>query len=1239
MTGTPWAHSSRVATLFVLLLSLASVAGLRALAQAPPVVATSTVTLAAGFSAGPAVTDACGDLYVYEGGATGIVEIEAGTGKVTTIIANAQGYNSSGTALYMDPEKKNLYFPDFSNFYTTHFDQLPITNCVPGAINDAFANNLGDLGNYYYGTVQDAAGDAAGNVYFNTSSNVTQAIYKETYSASAETYADSQILTWKNNIVFIAADAAGDVFFVDNVSQNVYELAISGTSYPDPPTILVQAAAFKTISGLSFDPLGNLYIADSGASLIFEVPLENGALNPADVFATAAVGAPYKVSVDASHNIYLSNGQGAAKLKPGSAIAPATAVGSTSATFPITYVFNAATTPESISVANGTSITAPFAIGTGATGACAVGTAQAALSSCTVNLTYTPTAVGKQTSAVTLGYSSSALMSDVFGVGQGAAATIDPGTITPSTTTLTAPSGVTVDSVGNVFVTDSTANTLTEFAAGSAGSGTTISTGTLSLSGPKGVAVDPAGNIFIADTGNNRVVEIPVVNGVLTNASAFALSPTLKAPQGVAVDGSGNLFISDTGDNNLLLIPNINGALSFAAAQSFGASLDGPTALAFDQNGDLFLAESGNNDVLEFTAPVGSAAQVQVAAGFTTPTGLATDASNSLFVVDSGSGSVVRFPNVNGVLGEKTLVGGTIFNPIGVAVDASGNLYVTDSTDSLVAEIARVTAALQFGGVNVGATGTETSQINSSGNLPLTFMTPDYTIQAASAPGFVVTGDTCIGATLAPGSACAVTATYTPTAPQLNAQENLTLSANGSNGTPIIQLIGTGAHLSPSTLTLVLTSPAGATTLNAGQSVTFTATIGTGTDTAVVGGSVEFFVNGTQVETVKVKSGSAVLTLKDGLPGGQAVVVATYTDDVIHYGSSSAQLTETVNALSDTMTLAISGATLYINPLSVNDNSANAAGPAITLTATIVPSSSVAPGGTVTFFAGSTNLGIISVVPSSSGGYVAQFATTALRAGTTNVVEDGSYLSSYNITAVYSGDNIYEGANAGAGPIYVVGPPPLSAAPVCATESTPTCHVNTTGATFTVTPTSPTITVASSTASGQVSGSATLTITSYGGWQGVLTFTCAGLPAYATCAPFPGAPVVNYSTAAVTYPQQTISFIINTNVAPLAPTASSMIWWVGGMGGLALLMVRRRIRKLGYLRAGQWMSVAGLLLLMVTSIMGVTACSSSSKTFTTPTGTSNVTVTVRGAQGIPTTTNVALQDSSVPPINITLVVK
>jgi hypothetical protein len=476
--------------------------------------------------------------------------------------------------------------------------------------------------------------------------------------------------------------------------------------------------------------------------------------------------------------------------------------------------------------------------------------------------------------------------------------------------------------------------------------------------------------------------------------------------------------------------------------------------------------------------------------------------------------------------------------------------------------------------------------------------------------------------------------------PELNAQEKLNLQSNAANGTPVMELVGTGAHETPSTLTLA-TNPAGTTTIAAGHPITFVATVGTGANTATPGGSIKFFVNGSQVGSAPVSNDTASITLNNGLPTGAAVTVtATYTGDVINYSGSTASLTLNVTPLSDSLTLAIAGpvGSFWTNPYSANDITTNAAGPAITLTATLTPSYTIIPGGTVTFYAGSTALGTVSVTP-GSGVFTAVLTTTALRAGTTTQVENGSFTTTYNLTAVYSGDATYLTDSTAATPIAIVAPYVIP--PACATTTPATCELNTTGAYFTLTPTNPTITAAAN--GGPSSGSTTLSINSYGGWSGILNFTCSGLPKYASCNPYPGYPSgIPSSPTAVATPTS-VDFIINTNQTPIKSTGS-MIWWVSGILGFMLLVMRRRVKLSGYLRAGQLFTLLGAALLLTGSAIGMSGCSTSTYTYITPAGSYTINVAVSAAQ-----LNPALQsseagatyppDTNVPGFQITLVVQ
>jgi hypothetical protein len=161
-----------------------------------------------------------------------------------------------------------------------------------------------------------------------------------------------------------------------------------------------------------------------------------------------------------------------------------------------------------------------------------------------------------------------------------------------------------------------------------------------------------------------------------------------------------------------------------------------------------------------------------------------------------------------------------------------------------------------------------------------------------------------------------------------------------------------------------------------GQSVTFTATVsaaapGAGTPT----GSVTFNEGGTPLATNALSGGSATYTTSS-LSVGAHSITAVYNDDNNFNGSTSATLTQTVNAASTTTSVGSSA-----NP--------SVSGQTVFFTATV---SVVAPGagtptGTVTFKDGGTTLGT-----GTLSGNQASLATASLS------------VSSHSITAVYAGD-------------------------------------------------------------------------------------------------------------------------------------------------------------------------------------------------------------------------------------------
>src|ERR1019366_8381885 len=220
---------------------------------------------------------------------------------------------------------------------------------------------------------------------------------------------------------------------------------------------------------------------------------------------------------------------------------------------------------------------------------------------------------------------------------------------------MTLPTGVAVDSSGNLYFADSLNNRIRKL------SGSTVSTiagnGLFSRSGdggaatsaqlnaPMGAAVSPAA-LYIADTANNTVRSVAngVISGVAgTGTAGFAgdggaaTGAQLNAPFGVAVDAGGNLYIAEFSNNRVRKVGTNgntstlagNGVSGFSGdgGQATGAQLNGPQGVAVDSLGNVYIADTNNNRVRK-VAPNGVITTVAGtgSAGFSGDGGLAVNA-------------------------------------------------------------------------------------------------------------------------------------------------------------------------------------------------------------------------------------------------------------------------------------------------------------------------------------------------------------------------------------------------------------------------------------------------------------------------------------------------------------------------------------------------------------------------------------------------------------------------------------
>jgi uncharacterized protein YjiK len=165
------------------------------------------------------------------------------------------------------------------------------------------------------------------------------------------------------------------------------------------------------------------------------------------------------------------------------------------------------------------------------------------------------------------------------------------------------PVGVAVDLFGNLYIADRSNHKIrkinsTGYVSTIAGSGAIGSADGQGLSAsfraPNGITVDSVGNLYIADTENHRICKINSTGYVSTIASA-----TFNYPWGIVVDSFGNLYIADNRNHRIRKI-NTTGHVStiagrhrgFSDGQGLIAEFNYPTGVAFDPSGYLYVTET-----------------------------------------------------------------------------------------------------------------------------------------------------------------------------------------------------------------------------------------------------------------------------------------------------------------------------------------------------------------------------------------------------------------------------------------------------------------------------------------------------------------------------------------------------------------------------------------------------------------------------------------------------------------------
>jgi len=311
--------------------------------------------------------------------------------------------------------------------------------------------------------------------------------------------------------------------------------------------------------------------------------------------------------------------------------------------------------------------------------------------------------------------------------------------------TLNGPIGVAVDASENIYIADAVNQRIRRVSRGTistlAGNGTNSYAGdggaatSAEMSSPTGVAVDSFGNVYIGDSGNNVVRMVTsgtistAVGNVCTSTTTIpcgagqggdggpATAAQLNYPLGVAVDSAGNLYIADSNNN---VIREVSGGI--ISTVSFTLRLNHPVDVAVDSARNLYIADLNNSRIVKVTAAgISTVFAGNGTSGFSGdggpaskaelsfPTGVAVDGAGNVYIADTDNQRIRKVGpdgNITTIAGtgqygytDGLASAATFASPGGIAVDPAGALYIADTGNNVIRHLEPPAPVLSTSGV------------------------------------------------------------------------------------------------------------------------------------------------------------------------------------------------------------------------------------------------------------------------------------------------------------------------------------------------------------------------------------------------------------------------------------------------------------------------------------------------------------------------------------------------------------
>jgi streptogramin lyase len=193
-----------------------------------------------------------------------------------------------------------------------------------------------------------------------------------------------------------------------------------------------------------------------------------------------------------------------------------------------------------------------------------------------------------------------------------------------------------------------------------------------SIVNPQAVAIDSVGSVWVTNFSSNTVTKLASTG--LTGVNTTAGSQVQK-PGGLAIDASNTAWMTNLGGSGYPALIDFASPTSYTTFADVSGGLDMLGGVAIDFTGHEWVTSQGGY-VLEATA--GTAGAPIGAGSLFAPTGVAIDSGGNAWVADAAQAVVTKIGPGGGTITQFS--GGGLDGSIGIALDGAQNVWLANNS-------------------------------------------------------------------------------------------------------------------------------------------------------------------------------------------------------------------------------------------------------------------------------------------------------------------------------------------------------------------------------------------------------------------------------------------------------------------------------------------------------------------------------------------------------------------------------